>query len=138
VNKAGTRLYTVNNLPRNEANDVAATVSIYDISGDKAEEPVEIGRLQLPLPGGWFVNNRMVKQPNSTAFQMDLDPTENFLYVINQRINQTDENTSKEGNILHTLKVDESGMLEVVASRHLQQDGVPYHSRPQGVVTLDR
>jgi 6-phosphogluconolactonase (cycloisomerase 2 family) len=138
VNKAGTRLYTVNNLPRNEANDVAATVSIYDISGDKAEEPVEIGRLQLPLPGGWFVNNRMVKQPNSTAFQMDLDPTENFLYVINQRINQTDENTSKEGNILHTLKVDESGMLEVVASRHLRQDGVPYHSRPQGVVTLDR
>lgn len=69
---------------------------------------------------------------------MDLDPTENFLYVINQRINQTDENTSTEGNILHTLKVDESGMLEVVASRHLGQDGVSYHSRPQGVVTLDR
>ena len=93
--------------------------------------------MQLPLPGGWFVNNRMFKQPNSTAFQMDLDMTDSFLYVINQRVNQTAENTSKEGNILHTLKVDQKGMLQVADSRHLGQDGVDYHSRPQGIVTLD-
>ena len=89
------------------------------------------------MPGRWFVNNRNFKQPGSTAFQMDLDPSENFLYVICQRVNQTVENTSKEGNILHILKVDQSGMLEVVDSRHLGQDGVDYHSRPQGIVTLD-
>ena len=71
VNKAGTRVYTVNNLPR-DANDRACTVSVYDISGSKAEKPVEIGRLQLPLPGDWFVNNRMFRQPDSTSFQMDI------------------------------------------------------------------
>lgn len=137
ANKAGTRLYTVNNLPRQEANDVASTVSIYDISASNAEKPVEIGRLQLPLPGATFVNNRMVHQPGSTAFQMDLDPSESYLYVISQRVNQTAENSRKAGNILHILKVDQSGMLEAVGSRHLGQDGVDYTSRPQGIVTLD-
>jgi DNA-binding beta-propeller fold protein YncE len=138
VNSAGTRVYTVNNLPRDDAKDEACTVSVYDISGDRAEKPVEIGRLPLPLPGPWFVNNRNFKQPSSTAFQMDLDPSENFLYVICQRINQAPENTSKEGNLLHTLKVDRSGLLEVMDSRHLGQDGADYHSRPQGIVTLDK
>lgn len=138
VNKAGTRVYTVNNLPRDDAKDEACTVSVYDISGNKAEKPFEIGCLQLPLPGRWFVNNRNFKQPGSTAFQMDLDPSENFLYVICQRVNQTAENTSKQGNILHILKVDRSGLLEVVNSRHLGQDGADYHSRPQGIVTLDQ
>ncbi len=61
-----------------------------------------------------------------------------FLYVINQRVNQKSENTTKEGNILHTLRVEASGMLTVVDSRHLGQDGVDYHSRPQGIVTLTR
>lgn len=136
-NKAGTRLYTVNNLPRQEANDVASTVSIYDISASKAEKPVEIGRLQLPVPGATFVNNRMVHQPGSTAFQMDLDPSESYLYVISQRVNQTAENSSQAGNILHILKVDQSGLLEPVGSRHLGPDGVDKNSRPQGIVTLD-
>jgi len=138
ANKAGTRLYSVNNLPRDDAKDVASTVSIYDISEDKAEQPVELGRLQLPMPGGWFTNNRMFKQPNSTGFQMDLDPTESFLYVINQRINQKAENTDREGNVLHILEVDQEGMLEIADSRHLGQDGVDHHSRPQGIATLDR
>jgi hypothetical protein len=138
VNKTGTRLYTVNNLPRDNAKDTACTVSVYDISGDKSEEPVEIGRLQLPLPGHWFVNNRNFKQPGSTAFQMDLDPSESVLYVICQRVNQSHENFSKDGNILHALKVDSSGLLEVVNSRHLGQDGVDYHSRAQGIATLDK
>ena len=138
VNKAGTRVYTVNNLPRDEQKDKVSTISIYDIGGNKAEKPVEIGRLQLPLPGEWFVNNRMFKQPGSTGFQMTLDPTQSFLYVICQRVNQTPENTNEEGNILHTLKIDDAGMLEVVDSRRLGQDGVDFNSRPQGVVAVDR
>ena len=138
TNKAGTRLYTVNNLPRADMKDESSTVSVYDISEERAQKPVEIGRLRLPLPGSWFVNNRMIRQPGSTAFQMDLDPTESFLYIVSQRINQTAENTNQEGNILHILKVDQTGMLQVADSRHLGQDGVHYNSRPQGVITLDK
>lgn len=137
-NKKGTRLYTVNNLPRSDKDDKAATVSTYDISGEHAIKPVEISRLQLPYPGEWFMNNRMFSQPGSTAFQCALNPEETLLYVICQRINQTAENKSKEGNILHSLQLDGQGIPSVACSRHLIHDGVYYRSRPQGVVTVDR
>lgn len=137
-NKEGTRLYTINNLPRTDKDDKAATVSTYDISGERAVKPIEISRLQLPHPGEWFINNRMFSQPGSTAFQCVLDPKEQFLYVICQRINQTDENTREEGNILHCLRVDGEGIPSVAHSRHLGQDGVYYRSRPQGITTCDQ
>ncbi len=138
ANKQGTRLYTVNNLPRSDKDDKAATVSTYDIAGARAVKPVEISRLQLPHPGEWFINNRMFSQPGSTAFQCALNPDETFLYVICQRINQTDENKSEEGNILHSLRLDGKGIPSVAHSRHLGQDGVYFRSRPQGIATLDR
>ena len=138
TNRAGTRLYAVNNLNRQETKDKSGSISIYDISGEKAERPVEIGRVQTPLPGESFINNRMFLQPGSTPFQMALDPTEKFFYVINQRINQTPENKSSEGNFLHMFKVEESGLLTLVDSRDLRKDGLPSHSRPQGIVILDR
>ena len=137
-NKGGTRLYTINNLPRTDKDEKAATVSSYDISGERAVKPIEISRLQLPHPGEWFINNRMFSQPGSTAFQCALSPDETFLYVICQRINQTDENKSEEGNILHSLRLDDQGIPSIAHSRHLGQDGVYYRSRPQGVATLDR
>lgn len=137
-NKGGTRLYTVNNLPRSDKDDKAATVTTYDISGERSVKPVEISRLQLPHPGKWFVNNRNFSQPGSTAFQCAFDPEEAFLYVVCQRINQTDENTSEEGNFLHTLKLDAEGIPAVAHSRPLGQDGVPFRSRPQGVATVNR
>lgn len=135
TNKDGTRLYAVNNLPREEQGDKASSVTVFDISGSRAERPVEIGRIELPLPLGSFVNNRNAMQPNSTAFQFDLD--DNYLYVVNQRINQTPGNMSMEGNILHILRIHDSGSLSVVGSRHLSSDGVTYDSRPQGVVAVD-
>jgi 6-phosphogluconolactonase (cycloisomerase 2 family) len=137
-NKEGTRLYTVNNLPRTEKGDKAATVTTYDISGENAETPVEISRLQLPNPGTSFVNNRNFEQPGSTAFQCGLAPEENYLYVICQRINQTDENTDPEGNYIHTLKLDARGVPSVVATRDLLEDKVDFHSRPQGIATVTR
>lgn len=137
TNKKGTRLYAVNNLPRAEQGDKASTVTVFDISGKRAETPVEIARVELPLPLGTFTNNRNSSQPNSAAFQFDIDDNEKYLYVINQRINQTPDNQSKAGNILHTLKIHASGKLTVVGSRHLAQDGVTYDSRPQGVVSVD-
>ena len=138
ANKKGTRLYTVNNLPRSDKDDKAATVSTYDIAGERATKPVEISRLQLPHPGEWFINNRMFSQPGSTAFQCALNPEETVLYVICQRINQTDENKKEEGNILHSLRIDGQGVPSVAHSRHLGQDGVHYRSRPQGIATVDR
>ncbi|MBX9604557.1 MAG: hypothetical protein K2X35_26400 [Bryobacteraceae bacterium] len=138
ANKRGTRLYTVNNLPRSDKDDKAATVSTYDIAGERATKPVEISRLQLPHPGEWFINNRMFSQPGSTAFQCALNPEETILYVMCQRINQTSENTAEEGNILHSLKLDGQGIPSVAGSRHLSQDGVYFRSRPQGVATIDR
>ncbi len=137
TNIAGTRLYAVNNLPRKGTNDTSSTITVFDISGNNAEKPIEIGRVGIPMSGGTFVNNRNAKQPDSTAFQLDLDPTRNFLYVITQRINQTHKNTSKEGNILHTFKIEPSGKLKVVSSRKLGQDGVHTDSRPQGILILD-
>lgn len=133
----GTRLYAVNNLPREDAMDEASTVTVFDISGSKAESPVELGRVELPYPSGTFVNNRVASQPNSAAFQFDLDEEAGFLYVLMQRINQTAANTSHEGNMIHTVKLDSSGDLEVVASRRMKADGVPPRSRPQGVLVTD-
>lgn len=138
ANKKGTRLYTVNNLPRSDKDDKAATVSTYDIAGERAVKPVEISRLQLPHPGEWFINNRMFSQPGSTAFQCAFNPEETFLYVICQRINQTDENKSEEGNILHSLRLNGEGIPSVAHARHLGQDGVHFRSRPQGIATVNR
>jgi len=137
-NKKGTRLYAVNNLPRSENNDVAASVSTYDISGDRATKPVEIARLQLPHPGDWFLNNRNFQQPGSTAFQETLSPDERFLYVIAQRINQTDENKKEDGNYIHILSLNAQGVPVISSSRALGQDGVYYRSRPQGAATVRR
>ena len=137
-NAQGTRLYTVNNLPRTDLDDTAATVSTYDISGDRAETPVEISRLLLPPPGDWFVNNRMFEQPGSTAFQCALDAEESMLYVICQRVNQTDENRKTEGNFLHGLRLSADGIPSIGFSRDLHGDGTCYRARPQGVVVVDR
>lgn len=137
VNRDGTRLYAVNNLPREEQMDDASTVTVFDISGRKAERPVEIDRIALPMPLGTFVNNRNAPQPNSTAFQLDIDPSGKLLWVLAQRIDQTENNDSDKGNILHVLKIDRKGKLTVAKSRHLGQDGVHPTARPQGIVTLD-
>lgn len=137
VNPEGTRLYAVNNLPREDRMDEASTVTVFDISGRKADKPVEIDRVSLPMPLGTFVNNRNAAQPNSTAFQLDIDPSGKLLWVLAQRIDQSGNNDSDMGNILHVLKINHDGTLTVVDSRDLRQDGVDPTARPQGIVTLD-
>jgi hypothetical protein len=39
--------------------------------------------------------------------------------------------------IRHTVKLDPSGTMEVVASRHLGVDGITSRVRPHGVVLVD-
>ncbi len=85
----------------------------------------------------YAVNNRVAEQPNSTAFQFTLDDAEEVLYIINQRVNQSDANKSDVGNVLHTFRIIKDGKLKFVSSRGLKDDGVFYRSRPQGVVSVD-
>lgn len=137
TNKRGTRLYAVNNLPRDGQGDQASTITVFDIAGRNAENPKEIDRIALPLPLGTFINNRNIAQPNSTAFQFAIDDREKFLYVVSQRINQTGDNAMTDGNLIHILKIVNDGKLSLVGSRALGPDGVTFESRPQGAVTLD-
>lgn len=136
ANSDGSRLYTVNNLPRAELGDRSSTVTTYDISGVHAKRPIEISRLELPNPGKTFINNRTISQPESTAFQMALSKDESSLFVISQRINQRIDDPSLEGNYLHVLSVDGNGVPHVAYSRDLRGDGILATSRPQGVAAI--
>ncbi|WP_417663416.1 beta-propeller fold lactonase family protein [Pseudomonas sp.] len=137
VNKQATRLYTVNNLPRQNTQQTASTISVYDISGENALSPIEIQVVDTPWPREPFINNRDVLQPGSTSFEIALSPEEDFIYVINQRINQTEENSSKVGNAIHSFSVNKDGLLKSVFSVDLLKDGFPANSRAQGVVAVD-
>jgi 6-phosphogluconolactonase (cycloisomerase 2 family) len=86
TNRAGTRLYT--------ANTGSSTVSVYDTTDP--DEPKEIQAVHTSGPGA--------------LFQLALDPTERFLYVIGQRGSH-----AAPGNALHVLAVDdEDGTLSEV------------------------
>ncbi len=137
VNKGATRLYTVNNLPRLETKQATSTISVYDISGEMALNPKGIQIVGVPMPGVRFVNNRIVEQPGSTSFQIAWSPKEDFLYVVNQRVNQTLENEDQKGNYIHSFVVDSDGRLSFVGSTDLLTDGFPANSRAQGAVAID-
>lgn len=138
INKAATRLYTVNNLPRLGSTQQGSTISVYDISGDKALEPVEIQVMDIPAPGKAFINNRMVTQPASTAFEIVLSPDEKHAYVINQRVDQTDANQDPKGNAIYTFSIDTQGTLKYQDSHDLSEDNFPSNSRTHGAAVVNR
>jgi len=108
TNRAGTRLYT--------ANTGSSTVSVYDTTDP--DQPKEIQAVRTSGPGA--------------LFQLALDPTERFLYVIGQR-----GSSAAPGNALHVLEVDdEDGTLSEVPSSPVP---IPLRSpdaRPQGVAVF--
>src|SRR5215813_13101614 len=108
TNRAGTRLYT--------ANTGSSTVSVYDTT-DPAE-PKEIQAIRTSGPGA--------------LFQLALDPTERFLYVIGQRGSH-----AAPGNALHVLAVDdEDGTLSEVPSSPMPITLQSPDGRPQGVAVF--
>jgi 6-phosphogluconolactonase (cycloisomerase 2 family) len=108
TNRAGTRLYT--------ANTGSSTVSVYDTT-DPAE-PKEIQAVSTSGPGA--------------LFQLALDPTERFLYVIGQRGSH-----ATPGNALHVLAVDdEDGTLSEVQSSPVPITLRSPDARPQGVAVF--
>ena len=75
MNAAGTRLYS--------SESVTNTLTVYDTTD--ALNPVQIQHLALSVPDGFVIN-------------IELDPTEEFLYAL-------------AGHGIHTLNVDSAGML---------------------------
>jgi len=108
TNRAGTRLYT--------ANTGSSTISVYDAT-DPAE-PKEIQAIHTSGPGA--------------LFQLALDPTERFLFVIGQRGSH-----AAQGNALHVLAVDdEDGTLSEVPSSPVPLTLQSLDARPQGVAVF--
>jgi 6-phosphogluconolactonase (cycloisomerase 2 family) len=108
TNRAGTRLYT--------ANTGSSTVSVYDTTDP--DEPKEIQAVHTSGPGA--------------LFQLALDPTERFLYVIGQRGSH-----AAPGNALHVLAVDdEDGTLSEVPSSPMPITVQSPDARPQGVAVF--
>jgi 6-phosphogluconolactonase (cycloisomerase 2 family) len=108
TNRAGTRLYT--------ANTGSSTVSVCDTT-DPAE-PKEFQAIRTSGPGA--------------LFQLALDPTERFLYVIGQRGSR-----AALGNALHALAVDgEDGTVSEVPSSPIPITVQSPDARPQGVAVF--
>ena len=108
TNRAGTRLYT--------ANTGSSTVSVYDTTDP--DQPKEIQAVRTLGPGA--------------LFQLALDPTERFLYVIGQRGSR-----AAPGNALHVLAVDdEDGTLSEVSSSPAPITLRSPDARPQGVAVF--
>ena len=108
ANRAGTRLYS--------ANTGSSTVSVYDTTDP--DEPKEIQAIHISGPGA--------------LFQLALDPTERFLYVIGQRGSH-----AAPGNALHVLALDqEDGTLTEVSSSPVPITLQSPDARPQGVAVF--
>jgi hypothetical protein len=108
-NKAGTRLYT--------SNTGDPSISVYDTSNDPSE-PIEI--------------QRVVLNGQSNSYQITLDPSEEWFYVVTQRNSAALPSTA---NALHVLKVAGDGTLTEVPSSPTALK-VPASSRPQGVLAF--
>ncbi len=112
TNGQGTRAYT--------SNTGDNSISVYDIS--QPLTPVEIQKLKLRGVG--------------SCFQIELDPQEDYLYVVTQRADPSVP--LGQGNTLHALKVkpvtgelNETGSSPVILN-------LPLGTRPQGLATSQR
>ncbi len=110
VNGLGSRAYV--------SNTGDSSISVYDITAPLT--PIQIQKLKLRGTG--------------SSFQMDLDPQEDYLYVVTQR---ADPSTPLgQGNTLHALKIkpntlelNETGASPVILN-------LPVGTRPQGLATV--
>lgn len=112
VNKAATRMYT--------SNTTDPSVSVYDLK-DPAE-PVEIQKLNLNVVSG----------SNAGGYQIALDSTGGFFYVVTQ---QFATSSTPAANALHVFQVAGDGRLTEVESSPTVLP-VPNQTRPQGVVAF--
>ncbi len=123
TNAQGTRLYAVNS--------GEGSISVYDTTNPIA--PRELQRLVLNDLGPAFLDPNGAKQPfSSEPFQIALDPTGAFLYVVTQRVTTNGDVTA--GNAIHILAVDARGMVSETMN-DVKLD-LPVGARAQGIVAL--
>jgi 6-phosphogluconolactonase (cycloisomerase 2 family) len=110
MNSDGTRLYA--------SNTGDTSISVFDTTSPL--DPEEIQHLKLRGQGN--------------TFEIELDPTGNFLYAITQRASAT--TALGQGNTLHVLRVDrETGKVDEDESP--LEIKVPNGVRPQGVAVVE-
>lgn len=93
----GKRLYA--------SNTFDGTVSLFDLSNPL--RPVETQVLFLSEPGP--PNPTLFPPFASQPYQLTLDPTEKFLYIVNER--STSDPSVLEGNAIHVLRIDSNGTM---------------------------
>jgi 6-phosphogluconolactonase (cycloisomerase 2 family) len=123
VSPDGQRLYVANS-----GTDSVAVFSLAD-----PLKPVQIQEFALAGPR----HPDSAPGANQTVdFQLSLDPTGRFLYVVNHETSPDD--TFPQGNQLHTLRVAGDGTLSEPADSPLLfgVDEVPANAHPQGIVVL--
>lgn len=115
------------------SNSTTDTISVFSLADPL--HPVEIQSVLLNGPRG------SVPQPapvlfGTTPFQLELDPENDFLYVVNHET--TLEDNFPEGNALHVLKVGSDGKLTELTSSPVvfPTSLVPPGAHPKGVVVL--
>jgi hypothetical protein len=109
VNRAGTRMYA--------SNTADNSISVFDLANPRA--PQEIQHLLLRGQG--------------SSFQLALNSEETFLHVVDQRASE--ETPTGQGDLLHVLRVDPTGILTEVATSPTDLH-LPENTRPQGVVAF--
>jgi Lactonase, 7-bladed beta-propeller len=116
---AGPYLYTTNNID--------ASVSTYDLTDPTT--PTETQHLVLTLP------------TTSSPFQLQVDPSGKFLYIVGQSITTVaappaDAGATAGGNVIHVLSINSStGALTEVGTSPVGL-GTPDASRAQGMVVF--
>jgi 6-phosphogluconolactonase (cycloisomerase 2 family) len=124
VSPDGQRLYV--------ANSGTDTVGVFSLADPL--RPVQIQEFALAGPRH---PSSDPTAPNQTVdFQLSLDPTGRFLYVVNHETSPDD--TFPQGNQLHTLAVARDGTLREPAGAPLivSLADVPANAHPQGIVVL--
>jgi 6-phosphogluconolactonase (cycloisomerase 2 family) len=108
TNNTGTRLYT--------SDTGSKTIDVFDITDPDEPQPIQLAPVSGP----------------AAIFQLAVDPTDRFVYVISQR-----GSTGAPGNALHVLAVDEEdGTLTEVSSSPTPLTLVNPNGRPQGVAVF--
>ena len=123
VNRAGTRLYTLNS--------GEGTVSVFDLADPLA--PVISQTLPLKNAGPLFGTTAANRVVSSQPFHVTLSPDERSLFVVSQHAN-TDFTTNY--NYLHALSIGNNGQL--TEPTEPVQLPVPATARPQGAVSITR
>jgi 6-phosphogluconolactonase (cycloisomerase 2 family) len=125
VNTKGTHAYS--------SNSTDDSISVFSLANPS--QPVEIQKVDLKGPRELLGGPAPVIF-TTTPFQLSLDPTGQFLYILNHETTVND--TYPQGNAVHILRVGRDGKLTETSESPLilPQSAVPARAHPKGIVVL--